>query len=88
MAEEKTQRQSKQAPCCFVACTPRPPPVLPSQCCSNTVDNGGGKGLPSSTPKMINAVLMDKHQHQHCQQHVVDNHNHHHQTHNQKAPHI
>ena len=51
MAEEKTQWRSKQAPCCWVACTPQTPPALPSQRHSNTVGNGGEKELPSSTPK-------------------------------------
>eukprot|EP00957_Ditylum_brightwellii_P027259 2061129-Ditylum_brightwellii.AAC.1 len=43
MAEEKTQRQSKQAPCCFVVCTPKTSPALPSQHHSNAVDNGGSR---------------------------------------------
>ena len=41
MAEEKMQQRSKQAPCCWFACTPRTPSALPSQRHSNTVDNWG-----------------------------------------------
>eukprot|EP00957_Ditylum_brightwellii_P080115 6093107-Ditylum_brightwellii.AAC.1 len=40
------EQRSKQAPCCFVACTPKTSLSLLSQSQSNTVGKWGKQGLP------------------------------------------